>query len=501
MFRYTTRTQRQAPGQQVVNRNFYFYLLPFTFSLLLSGCMVGPDYEKPEVDVPEEYRFQITDGVDSANTAWWDRFNDPQLYDLIDEALRNNRDVRIAAARIEEFAAVVDINRSGLYPQFGYGGDASRTKSSLDTVGGLPAGIERTNDLYNASINVGWELDFWGKIRRSTEAARANLLAQEEARRSVILTLVSTVTTSYIDLLSLDEQLKVARQTIKARKDSLDLFELKFKGGVVSELEVSQIRSEYEQAAVRIPSIERQVALRENALSILLGRNPGPIKRSPSIDLLTLPDIPAGLPSKLLERRPDIRQAEQNLVAANAQIGVAKAEYFPSISLTGLFGYASTALSELFDDTANLWNVGGDILGPIFTGGRLSGQLRASEAVQRQLLQSYLLSIQTAFREVDDALISTRKYREELAAQGRQLDALREYARLAQLNYDEGQVSYIEVLDSQRQLFDAELIYTQTQGLVFASIVAAYKALGGGWVEEAEAVANEVDFPPEDKQK
>ena len=317
----------------------------------------------------------------------------------------------------------------------------------------------------------------------------------------MILTLVSTVTTSYIDLLSLDEQLEVARQTIKARKDSLDLFELKFKGGVVSELEVSQIRSEYEQAAVRIPSIERQVALRENALSVLLGRNPGPIKRSSSIDLLTLPDIPSGLPSELLERRPDIRQAEQNLIAANAQIGVAKAQYFPTISLTGLFGYASTALSELFDDTANLWGIGGDILGPIFTGGRLSGQLQASEAVQRQLLQSYLLSVQTAFREVDDALISTRKYREELAAQGRQVDALKEYARLAQLNYDEGQVSYIEVLDSQRRLFDSELVYTQTQGLVYATIVSMYKALGGGWIEQAEDVANEVDFPPEEEEK
>jgi multidrug efflux system outer membrane protein len=501
MFRYTTRTQRQAPGQQVVNRKISFYLLPFTLSLLLAGCMVGPDYEKPEVDIPAQYRFEYGETSDIANTGWWESFDDPLLYELVEEALRNNRDVRIAAARVEEFAARIDIARSGLYPQLGYGGAATRTKSSLDTVTGIPEGISRTNDIYNAGINVGWELDFWGKIRRATEAARADLLAQEEARRSVILTLVSSIATSYLDLLSLDEQLEVARQTIKARKESLDLFELKFKGGVVSELEVSQIRSEYEQAAVRIPAIERQIALRENALSVLLGRNPGPVKRSPSIDQLALPDIPAGLPSELLERRPDIRQSEQNLVAANAQIGVAKAQYFPSISLTGLFGYASTAMSELFDSTANLWDVSGDIIGPIFSGGLLSGQLRAAEAVQRQLLQSYLLSVQTAFREVDDALISTRKYREELAAQGRQVEALKEYARLAQLNYDEGQVSYIEVLDSQRQLFDAELIYTQTQGLVYASIVATYKALGGGWVEEAEAIANEVDFPPEEKEK
>jgi multidrug efflux system outer membrane protein len=463
--------------------------------------MVGPDYEKPEVDIPVQYRFEYENSVEVVNNDWWEQFNDPVLYKLIDEALRNNRDVRIAAARVEEFAARVDINRSGLFPQFGYDGSASRSKSSLDTVSGVPQGISRTNDIYNATINVGWELDFWGKIRRATEAARANLLAQEEVRRTVILTLVSAVASGYVDLRSLDEQLEIARRTIKARADSLKLFELKFKGGVVSELEVSQIRSEYEQAAVRIPSIERQIALRENALSVLLGRNPGPIERGKAIDEMTLPDVPAGIPSQLLERRPDIRSAEQDLIAANAQIGVAKAQYFPTISLTGLFGYASTAFSDLFQSTSNLWDVGGAALGPIFSGGRLSGQLRASRAVQRQVLNGYLLTVQTAFREVDDALISIQKRREELGAQGRQVDALKEYARLAQLNYDEGQVSYIEVLDSQRQLFDAELIYTQTQNQVYASLVGMYKAMGGGWVIDAEAVANQVDYPADKEQK
>ena len=478
-----------------------FHLLSFIFGLVLvslSGCMVGPDYEKPEVDIPAAYRFEQGQANELVNTVWWSQFNDPVLYALIQEALENNRDVRIAAARVEEFAARVDIAGSGLLPQIGYDGSGNRSKSSLETVTGVPAGVSRTNSYYNAALNVGWELDIWGRIRRASEAARADLMAQEEVRRTVILSLVTAVATSYIDLLNLDQQLEIAKQTLAARAESLRLFELQFRGGVISELEVSQVKSEYEQAAVRIPSFERQRALRENALSILLGRNPGPIKRGITIEQIALPEVPAGLPSQLLERRPDVRQAEQNLIAANAQIGVAKAQYFPTISLTGLFGYASTALSDLFQSSANLWTYSGSALGPIFTGGRLSGQLRATRAVQRQALQGYLQTVQTAFREVDDALISVSKLRQELAAQGRQVDALKEYARLAQLNYDEGQVSYIEVLDSQRKLFDAELIYSQTQGLVYASLISMYKAMGGGWISEAEAIANEVDYPAED---
>ncbi|MEA1889981.1 MAG: efflux transporter outer membrane subunit [Pseudomonadota bacterium] len=471
-----------------------FHLLPLAFSLIalaLSGCMVGPDYEKPEVDTPAEWRYQVTDAADTANTAWWKQFNDPVLDQLVEEALDNNKDVRIAAARVEEFAARVDITRSGLFPQFGYGGSADRSKTSLDTVAGLPAGISRTNDLYNASLNVGWELDLWGKIRRATEAARANLLAQEEARRTIILTLVSTVANSYIGLRALDRQLEITRRTLATRKDSLNLFELQFKGGVVSQLEVAQVRSEYEQAAVRVPAVERQIVVLENAISVLLGRNPGSISRGKNIDQLVLIKIPESMPSELLERRPDIRFAEQNLVAANAQIGVAKAQYFPSISLTGLFGYASVALSDLFTSSANLWGLNGLVLGPIFSGGRLTGQLRASEAVQRQVLIAYLQTVQNAFREVDDALISTQKRREQLAALGRQVAALQDYARLARLNYDEGQVSFIEVLDAERRLFDVELIETLARNDVYASLVTMYKVVGGGWVVEAEERAGE----------
>jgi multidrug efflux system outer membrane protein len=490
--------QQTRPGGRIMK--YSFRLLPFVFSLLLTSCMVGPDYVRPVAVEPEAWRYQITAAEDVVNTAWWQQFDDPVLDDLVRYALESNKDVRLAAARVEEYAARVDIARAGLYPQLGYDGSAGRFRSSLES-GGLPPGASRTNDSYSALLNVGWELDFWGKIRRATEAARAQLLAEEESRRTVILTLVTAVTDGYVLLRALDEQLVIARRTLKSRGDSLHLFQLQFEGGVVSELEIAQLKSEYEQAAVRIPSIERQIALQENLLSVLLGRNPGPIERGKSIDELLMPAVPAGIPSEVLARRPDIRQAEQQLIAANAQIGVAKAQYFPSISLTGLFGYASTALSELFNSAANLWDVSGLVLGPIYTGGALSGQVRVSEAVQRQALEGYLLTVQTAFREVDDALVSYQKFQEELEAQGRRVNALQEYSRLANLRYNEGQVSYIEVLDAERRLFDAELLFTQNQNAVYNSLVAIYKAMGGGWIETAGVVADEVDFPARAKDK
>jgi len=278
------------------------------------------------------------------------------------------------------------------------------------------------------------------------------------------------------------------------------LFETKFEGGVVSALEVAQIRSEYEQAAVSIPSLERQIALQENALSILLGNNPGSIPRGKAIEVLTAPQVPAGVPSEVLIQRPDIQTAEQDLVAANAQIGVARANYFPSISLSGLFGYASTELSDLLKSSSQVWSIGAGALGPIFTGGQTSAQVRASEAVQRQALVGYARTVQGAFQEVDDALISSVKFREELLAQSRRVDALQDYARYAQIRYDEGQVSYIEVLDSQRLLFDAELSETQSMSNVHASVIGIYKAMGGGWVAQAETVANETDYAPDREQ-
>jgi multidrug efflux system outer membrane protein len=472
-------------------------------AVLLGGCTVGPDYVRPEVDAPDRWRFEDGESADLVNTRWWEQFGDAALNDLVTTALEHNKDVRIAAARIDEFASRVDITRAAFFPQIGYDGSATRDQLSRETAGGVPSGTDRTASTFAATINVGWELDVWGRIRRSTEAARAELLAAEEGRRTVILTLVSAVATSYVELRNLDQQLVIANRTLETRGESLRLFEIQRDGGVVSDLEVAQIESEYEQAAVRIPFIEREIALLENALSVLVGRNPGPIARDRTIDELILPVVPAGVPSDLLVRRPDIREAEQILVAANARIGVARAEYFPRISLTGVLGFASDDLSNLFRSSANVWSIGGNALGTIFAGGAIEGQVRATEAVQRQALVGYLLVIQTAFREVDDALISIEKSREELVAQGRRVEALREYARLAQLRYDNGYVSFIEVLDADRRLFDSELEYAQNQSNLYTSLVSVYKAMGGGWIVRAEEVANAVDFPPppEDEEK
>jgi multidrug efflux system outer membrane protein len=456
-------------------------------ALALGGCTMGPDYVAPEVDMPERWRVGFEEATDVTNTTWWEQFEDPVLDDLVLTALENNKDLRIATGRVEEFAARLGIARSEAFPQVGYDLFGGREQVSRDLT---PDGVDRASDFYSATINVGWELDVWGRIKRASEAARSDLLAEEEARRAVLLTLVSTVATSYVDLRSLDAQLEVAIQTLETRAESVRLFEDKFEGGLISELEVAQIRSEYELAATRIPRIERSIALTENAISILLGLNPGPIPRGKTLDELILPVVPAGVPSDVLIRRPDIRAAEQDLVAANARIGEARAAFFPRITLTGLIGYASDDLSDLTTSSASIYNFGASVIGPIFTGGALTGQLRASEAVQRQTLWGYLQSIQTAFREVDDALVSNQKSREELAAQRRQVDALLEYAELARERWDNGYVSYIEVLDAERRLFDAELSLVASQGAVYTTLVDIYKSMGGGWVLEAEQIAN-----------
>jgi multidrug efflux system outer membrane protein len=468
--------------------------------VLLGGCSLVPTYERPQTDNPDAWRVDYRDAADTANTRWWELFNDTVLNQLIDTALIQNKDVRIAAARVEEFAARVDIFRSGYFPQIGYNGDASRNRVSREVYGGQGVTKRKYNN-YTATASLGWELDLWGRIRASTEAARAELLAQEENRRAVIMSLVSAVATSYINLRQYDRQLVVARETLDSRDELLRLFELKFKAGVVSDLELAMVRTEYEQAAAAIPPIERQIALTENALSILLGNNPGAIPRGKSIDKLVLPPVPNGVPSSLLARRPDIAAAEQAMIAANARIGVARAQYFPTISLTGLFGYASESLSDLLQNSANVWTLGGSAVGPIFSGGRISAELRASEAVQRQTLVGYLQTVQGAFRDVDDALVSVQKLREQLVVERRRVAALSDYARLAWLRYNEGYTSYIDVLDAQNKLFDAQLQYVSIQGEVYGSLVNTYKAMGGGWIVQAEETADAVDFPPVKQQQ
>ena len=463
-------------------------------ALTLAGCAVGPDYERPPVESPEAWRVDYAAAADISNMRWWEQFEDPVLNELIDIALRENWDVRIAAARVEEFAARVDIAFSEFLPQVGYTTEASRRRISLGDPDTAP-GLDRTANRYFGQADLTWELDLWGRIRRSNEAARAELLAQEENRRTVILTLVSAVARSYVNLRELDRQLQVAFNTLETRAEALRLFKLKFKGGVVSQLELAQIRTNYEQAAADIPVFQRLIGLTENSLSVLLGSNPRAITRGKTIDELILPPVPEGLPSTLLARRPDIRAAEQNLIAANALIGVARAQYFPTISLTGILGVTSDSLSSLFGDPTSIWRIGGDAMGPIFAGGRISAQVRASEAVQRQALLSYLQTVQTAFQEVNDGLIRVQKRREQLEVQGRRVEAFADYARLAKLRYDEGYADYLEVLDSERFLFDAQINYIRVQGALYTSLVTTYKAMGGGWIIEAQNTADEVDFP------
>jgi len=471
-------------------------VLPALLLLFLNGCWsVGPDYVRPEVQTPESWRFAEKEVRDLANTAWWEQFNDPVLKALVSEGLAQNRDVRIATARVEEFFGRYFATRGDQFPFADVGGSAARQQVSESGRFGA-AGGSNPYSQYEVSLGASWEIDFWGKYRRASEAARAQLLATEEARRNVVLSLVTAIAGTYVDLRTLDKQLAITRQTAASRKSSLDLFAMRFKQGVTSELDLSQIESQFEDALARIPDYEAAIARTENALSILLGRNPGPIARGLSIDQLVLPPIPAGVPSDVLTRRPDIRLAEQNLIAANAAIGVAKSAYFPSISLTAAFGSVSSELSDLFSGPAEAWSLAAPLTLPIFSAGRIGGQVKAAEAFQRQALEGYRQTVQNAFRETEDALIGRAKSSERLAALGRQLKALNNYARLARMRYEGGYTSYLEVLDAERSLFGVELAYAVAQDDLFRRLIDIYKSMGGGWVTLAE---EQIPVQPEKK--
>jgi multidrug efflux system outer membrane protein len=461
-------------------------LIAFAAAALVAACTVGPDYRKPDVDAPASFQYLPPDAADTANTAWWKLFDDPVLDALIDEALANNRNVRIATANVEQAAAVFTVTRSSLFPQLGYGLGGARERTSESGIRPEVASlIPNPTTAYQAALSVSWEIDLWGRIRRQSEAARANLLATDDARRGVILSLVAGVATNYLQLRGLDGQLEVAKKTLGTYAESVKLFELQFKYGQVSQMNVAQARSQYETAAAQIPQIEAQIAQTQDALAILIGRNPGPIPRGKSIRELTAPAVPSGLPSSLLERRPDLMQAEQQLVAANAQIGAAKALYFPRITLTGAFGAASPELGDLFTGPARIWSFAGQLAGPIFTFGAVSGQVAQAEAAQRAALESYRLSIQNAFGDVDNALIANVKGREQVAAQERLVAALSDYTRLARLQYNGGYAPYSTVLQAEQALFPAELNLVAYRASTLNTSVNLYKAMGGGWVDLA----------------
>ena len=449
--------------------------------LLIAGCTVGPDYVKPAVDVPPAFNNGEQGAQQTANIAWWKQFGDPALDALIAEALANNRDVKIALANIDQAAAVFTQSRSTLYPQIGYGGSGARERASETDALRLYTYLSNPRNSFQTLASASWELDLWGRIRRLSEAAQAELLATEAAWQGVILSLVSSVASSYIQLLGLDEQFQVAQRTLAVYAESLRLFETRFNYGQVSEMTVVQARSQYETAAAAIPQLQLEIEQAENALSILLGRNPGTIRRAGTLTQLKLPTVPADLPSDLLATRPDIRQAEERLIAANANIGAARALYFPTISLTGAFGFASSDLSDLFKGSSRVWSYGGSLTGPIFAGGAIKSGVKQTEAAREAALWTYRKAIQSAFADAENALIAQRRLAEQVSIQERLVAANSEYVRLAHLQYDGGYVPYSTVLQAEQQLFPSELNQAQTRAALLTSLVTVYKAMGGGW--------------------
>ena len=449
---------------------------------LLSGCTIGPDYERPAVARPETFRGQATaEAASLADVPWWEAFQDPILKGLIQDALGSNYDVRIAAARVQEARANLGVARSDYFPSLDYGVGASRARMLPGVLGGVGAQAP-ASDLYSATMSMSWELDIWGRIRRSNEAARATLLSTEDARRGVWLTLVSDLAQAYFQLLALDVQLQIARDSTQAYQGTYDLFLDRLNHGIASKLETSRALGALGVAQASIPQLERDIVARENQIRILLGQAPGPIPRGqPMYQQPVVPAVPAGLPSALLERRPDLRQAEQQLVAANARIGVAKAEFFPKLSLTTLFGTASPEVSALTGGAATIWAVAGMFSGPLFNAGRTLGTYRASIAQWEQARLQYEHAVLTALREVSDALTALAKLTDAEAGQDRAVRALADAVDHATDRYRQGLASYYEVLEAQQQLYPAQITLTQIRQDRLLTYVRLYKALGGGW--------------------
>ena len=465
----------------------------------LMGCTVGPNYKRPKVDVPVVYRGATPDSSASSSVTspqgqsqqptttstaqslgdekWWEVFQDRDLQDLIRTALKNNYDIRIAATRVLQAQAQLGIVRADQLPSLAVGGNITSQQSSK--LGPIPP-FELTQGSLTAS--AAWNLDFWGKYRRATEAARANLLANEWAQKEVMATLVADVAASYFRLRQLDLELEISRRTLSTRQDSLQLTQTLEQHGINSMLDVRQSEQLVYTAATEVPDLERQIAQQENALSILMGRNPGDIPRGLKLtEEPHAPDVPSGLPSSLLERRPDIRAAEANLIAANAEIGVARAAYFPQISLTGTAGYQSSALTNLFTGPAGIWNLAASAAQPVFEGGMLKSNVHFAEAQHEQMLLSYQQTIQGAFRDVSDALVAYRKDREFRIQQEHLLESAQDAAKLSQVRFKAGTTDYLEVLTNETNSFSAELGLAQAQGNELIALVQLYQALGGGW--------------------
>lgn len=464
------------------NRNVFlnFLILNSSFLLLLAGCAVGPDYKRPAVNAPQNFRGDTTGLTNSlGDMPWWELFRDEALQALIRSALTNNYDVRIAAARVEQARAIVLENRSGYLPQITYQGVAGVGKNARE---GSAVPNAAQNQWYEGLGNVSWEIDLWGRIRRLNESARAQFLATAEARTNVMLTLITTVAADYFQLLALDQELQIARDTTNSFGQSLKLFSERLRGGVSSKLETAAAEAARASAAASVPELERQIVVEENQIRILLGMNPGPIIRHKKLlEELLPPDVPPGLPSTLLERRPDIRQAEQLVRSANAQIGVARAYFYPQFSLTALFGQVSPEVSTFTSGGANAWSAAANLAGPIFQGGLLQGQYRQARAAWEEAALQYQSVVLNALQEVSNALAAREQLARERIEQARAVTAYEEAVQVANERYTAGHANYYELLQEQQLLFPAENALTQTELNQLLAIVQLYRALGGGW--------------------
>lgn len=466
--------------KQFIPRQF---ILSAVALLVLSACASGPDYKAPELKSPSAWR-QVSDSTPAGELdQWWLRFNDPVLTQLVNTALANNNDLKIALSRVEEARAQSRSAKADFLPTVMGNAGASRNKNSAYAEPAMPT---LTTSDFKLNIDLSYEIDLWGKLRRADEAASARLLASQANRDSVRQTLIAEVTRAYIDLRALDAQLDIAKQNLQALTEEYKLQKRRFDGGVTSELEANQAQVELSSAQVAIPELEQRIALQENALSIVLGQLPGTIPRGkPLLELGQVPNIPAGLPSDLLQRRPDLRAAEQALVAANADIGYVKAAYYPSLSLTGLFGVSSGDLSNLFKSGANTWNFGAGLRAPLVTGGKAKAAETIAETRKNEALASYQQAVLNAFKEVEDALVTQNSSREILKGREAQETALQKTLTLSQKRYRSGLSSYQDVLSAQRGLYQTQLYLVDSQRTQANASVSLYKALGGGWKAES----------------
>ena len=438
---------------------------------------VGPQYRRPSVETPDDFRGRLgpADAASFADLPWWQVFGDPTLQELVRRTLAGNYDLQSAVARVDEARAQVGVAASDLYPHIGYQGSAEREKILTP---GFPS---TTFNIFQGAFNVAWEIDLWGRIRRATEAARAQFLATEEVRRGVVVTLVSDVATDYFALLELDRELAIAHESAETYQRTLDVFTRRYVGGTDTKISTSRAEANLQSSLANIAALGRQITQQEDALSVLLGTNPAPVEQGMPLVAQATPVTPPGLTTDLLRRRPDIRQAEQNMINANAEVGVAVANFFPTVGLSALYGNSGSKIGNVFRNGASVWNIAANVSGPLFQGGRLIESYRAQQAFWDETIAQYRGTIVEAFREVADALAAEAGLAKQRRAQEAQVVALQEAVRLSLLRYETGLSNYIEVLDALQLLYPAENALAQTQRDQLIAVVNLYKALGGGW--------------------